>query len=74
MSNTSAAISQISLNGASRPRANLRLISDLIAELALDPRKVAIERNLEIVPRSAYATTPIMDGDAIEVVGFIGGG
>jgi thiamine biosynthesis protein ThiS len=50
------------------------MLSDLIAELALDPRAVAIERNREIVPRSAYATTPIMDGDAIEVVGFIGGG
>jgi len=44
-----------------------------MTELNLDPRKVAIERNREIVPRSAYTTTPIMDGDAIEVVGFIGG-
>jgi thiamine biosynthesis protein ThiS len=74
MSNTSSQQSQITVNGAARPRAELRLVSDLIAELSLDPRKVAIERNLEIVPRSAYATTPIMDGDAIEVVGFIGGG
>ncbi len=45
-----------------------------MTELNLDPRKVAIERNREIVPRSAYGTTPIRDGDAIEVVGFIGGG
>ena len=74
MSSTAQAISQITVNGAARPRADLVLVSDLIAELNLDPRKVAIERNLEIVPRSAYATTPIMDGDAIEVVGFIGGG
>ncbi len=74
MLNTAKAISQITVNGAARPRANLSLVSDLIAELALDPRRVAIERNLAIVPRSAYATTPIMDGDAIEVVGFIGGG
>lgn len=65
---------QITLNGGQRPLANLTMVSDLIAELKLDPRKVAIERNLEIVPRSEYATTPIMDGDAIEVVGFIGGG
>lgn len=74
MSSTTTASSQITVNGQARPAANLKLVSDLIAELALDPRKVAIERNLAIVPRSAYATTPIMDGDAIEIVGFIGGG
>lgn len=74
MSNTATASAQITVNGAARPRANLVLVSDLIAELNLDPRKVAIERNLAIVPRSAYATTPILDGDAIEIVGFIGGG
>jgi sulfur carrier protein len=56
------------------PLADLKTVSDLIAELALDPRMVAIERNMAIVPRSAYASTPIMDGDAIEIVSFIGGG
>lgn len=74
MPNTATQTLQITLNGTARPCADLSFISDLIAELALDPRKVAIERNGAIVPRSAYATTPIMDGDAIEVVGFIGGG
>ena len=74
MPNTSTTASQITINGAQRPRAQLQMVSDLIAELKLDARKVAIEKNLAIVPRSAYATTPIMDGDAIEIVGFIGGG
>lgn len=74
MSNTASTVSQITVNGQARGIANLHYVSDLIAELALDPRKVAIERNLAIVPRSAYANTPIMDGDAIEIVGFIGGG
>ena len=74
MLNTSNTTAQITLNGGPRPLANLNMVSDLIAELNLDPRKVAIELNQNIVPRSAYATTPIMDGDAIEVVGFIGGG
>jgi thiamine biosynthesis protein ThiS len=74
MSSTTSTISQFTLNGAARPAATLAFVSDLIAELKLDAKKVAIERNLEIVPRSAYATTPIMDGDAIEIVGFIGGG
>jgi thiamine biosynthesis protein ThiS len=74
MSSIAKTLSQITVNGAARPRANLFFVQDLIAELKLDPRKVAIERNLAIVPRSEYATTPLMDGDAIEVVGFIGGG
>lgn len=74
MLTTSATQPQITVNGGPRPLANLRTVSDLIAELSLDPRKVAIERNMAIVPRSAYATTQIMDGDAIEIVGFIGGG
>ena len=46
----------------------------LIDEIGLDGRKVAVERNLEIVPRSAYGRTPIADGDRIEIVHFIGGG
>ena len=46
----------------------------LMQQLALDIRKVAVEQNLAIVPRSAYSATPIMDGDRIEIVGFIGGG
>ena len=46
----------------------------LVAALGLDGRKVAVERNLEIVPRSTYARTPLNDGDRIEIVHFIGGG
>ncbi len=46
----------------------------LVTALGLDLRKVAVERNLEIVPRSLYAATPIADGDRIEIVHFIGGG
>jgi thiamine biosynthesis protein ThiS len=46
----------------------------LIDALGLDGRKLAIERNLEIVPRSVYDQTPLSDGDRIEIVHFIGGG
>jgi thiamine biosynthesis protein ThiS len=74
MTSTANPSAQITVNGQARPAANMHTVSDLIATLNLDPRKVAIERNLAIVPRSAYASTPIMDGDAIEIVGFIGGG
>ena len=74
MSSIATAQLQITVNGQARPLAGLKMVSDLVAELGLDARKVAVEKNLAIVPRSAYATTPIMDGDAIEIVGFIGGG
>ena len=49
-------------------------LSGLLAVLELDARKVAIERNLEIVPRSLFAATALTDGDRIEIVHFIGGG
>jgi thiazole synthase len=46
----------------------------MLGELGLDPRKVAVERNLEIVPRSILDEMPIEDGDAFEIVHFVGGG
>lgn len=46
----------------------------LIESFGFDPRKVAIERNLEIVPRSVYAQTQLQDGDRLEIVHFVGGG
>ncbi len=49
-------------------------IADLIAELALNSRQVAIERNQEIVPKSAYKATMLAAGDIIEIVAFVGGG
>lgn len=49
-------------------------ISELIAELGLDPRKVAVERNLEIVPKSLHGHTALAEGDRIELVQFVGGG
>ncbi len=49
-------------------------VAALVTRLGLDVRKVAVERNLEIVPRSLYAATPLSDGDRIEIVQFVGGG
>jgi thiamine biosynthesis protein ThiS len=46
----------------------------LVEELGLDVRKVAVERNLEIVPRSLHAMTALADGDRVELVQFVGGG
>lgn len=62
------------VNGEARSFSGLTDVAGLVAALGLDPRKVAVERNLEIVPRSAYGRTPIADGDRIEIVSFIGGG
>ena len=65
---------QISVNGEMRRFEGVADVAALVAELGLDARKVAVERNLEIVPRSTYAQTPLADGDRIEIVTFIGGG
>lgn len=62
------------LNGDEREIAEVSSVADLVASLGLDSRKVAVERNLEIVPRSTYADTALSDGDRIEIVTFIGGG
>ena len=64
----------IIINGDTRAIAPGVTLEGLLAELGIDRRKVAVERNLEIVPRSAYAQTTIGDGDRLEIVHFIGGG
>lgn len=62
------------LNGEERDVADVVTIADLVGALGLDARKVAVERNLEIAPRSTYSDTRLADGDRIEIVTFIGGG
>jgi sulfur carrier protein len=49
-------------------------VASLIRELGLEGKRVAVERNGEIVPRSRYAETPLADGDKLEIVGAVGGG
>ena len=64
----------IHLNGDLR-RVNVgATIAEMLAELGLDARKVAVERNLEIVPRSTFGEARVEDGDAFEIVHFVGGG
>jgi thiamine biosynthesis protein ThiS len=65
---------RLTINGEERELPSLATITDLVAALELDTGKVAVERNLEIVPRSLHAQTAIADGDRIEIVHFIGGG
>jgi sulfur carrier protein len=64
----------ITVNGEPRSFQAPADLAALVSALGLDWRKVAIERNLEIVPRSAYGKTKLSDGDRIEIVHFIGGG
>ncbi|HEY9219726.1 MAG TPA: sulfur carrier protein ThiS [Phenylobacterium sp.] len=64
----------LTINGEARAFEALPNLAALVALLGLDPRKVAVERNLEIVPRSAYPATPLAEGDRIEIVQFVGGG
>ena len=64
---------RIQVNGEPREVAAATILA-LVEELGLDARKVAVERNLSIVPKSLHATTPIAEGDRIEVVQFVGGG
>ena len=64
----------LTVNGELRRFEAAASVTDLVAALGLDGRKVAVERNLEIVPRSAYGRTALADGDRIEIVHFIGGG
>lgn len=65
---------KLTINGEDRVFEALSSVAALVATLGLDARKVAVERNLEIVPRSAYGATALSDGDRIEIVHFIGGG
>jgi len=66
---------QLTVNGTlrtfDRPVAT---VADLVRELCLEGKRIAVERNGAIVPRSRYADTPIAPGDALEIVGAVGGG
>ena len=64
----------IRVNGEHRRVRDGLTIADLALELGLEPTKVAVERNLEIVPRSTLAEVKIEDGDDFEIVTFVGGG
>jgi len=65
---------QITLNGETRRLEAAQNVRGLLESLGLDPAKIAVERNLEIVPRSAYGQVALADGDRLEIVHFIGGG
>lgn len=65
---------RIEVNGEPRGCAAGETVAGLLAALGLEPKDVAVERNLSIVPRSSYAAERLADGDRIEIVHFVGGG
>lgn len=69
-----APIIRLRVNGEERSMPEGGTVATLLAAIGLAERKVAVERNAEIVPRSLYATTRLAAGDALEIVHFIGGG
>jgi thiazole synthase len=64
----------IQLNGEPRQVRSGMTVADLASEIGLNPAKVAVERNLEIVPRSTLAAVLLAEGDQLEIVHFVGGG
>ncbi|MAD39056.1 MAG: thiamine biosynthesis protein ThiS [Tistrella sp.] len=65
---------RLMINGEAREVAGEPTVAGLLSQLGLDARKIAVERNLEIVRRAAFETTQLADGDRLEIVHFIGGG
>ncbi len=65
---------RLTINGEDKSFQEPLTVAQLLGEIGLDPAKVAVERNREIVPRSTYADTPLGEGDRLEIVHFIGGG
>ena len=64
---------EIQFNGTPR-EVNSGTVLELLRELNLEGRRVAVELNRDVVSRTAYAETPLRPGDSIEIIHFVGGG
>jgi len=64
----------LTINGQPRVFDSLATLEDLLAHLGLKQDRVAVEHNGEIVSRNAWPSTPLADGDRLEIVHFVGGG
>jgi sulfur carrier protein len=66
---------QLTINGNSRTFEETQFsVAQLVAHMGLEGKRIAIEHNGEIVPRTAFADTPLSSGDKLEIVGAVGGG
>jgi sulfur carrier protein len=64
----------VSINGATRQFPDSTSVAALIEEMGLTGKRIALERNGEIVPRSLFASQQLTDGDKLEIVIAVGGG
>lgn len=64
----------VQLNGESREVRDQATLDDLVSELSLQPARIAIELNKDVVRRGKWAETVLAEGDRIEIVHFVGGG
>jgi sulfur carrier protein len=64
----------LTVNGEERALEESLTVADLVAQLGLSQRRIAVEVNRDIVPRDVYATWTLRNGDDVEIVHFIGGG
>jgi thiamine biosynthesis protein ThiS len=71
---TTATAISVTVNGEQRRVAAGASIAAMLRELGIDPARVAVERNLAIVPRSTLEEVRVADGDQYEIVHFVGGG
>jgi len=65
---------EITVNGDTRRVPRGTTVADLVAELGLSDRRVAVERNRDVVPRAEHERAVLATGDKLEVVSFVGGG
>ena len=65
---------QVTLNGEARQLRDGFTVAELVSELGLLTRRIAVEINLDILPREAYERHPLREGDVVEIVQFVGGG
>ncbi|MGH8688383.1 MAG: sulfur carrier protein ThiS [Burkholderiales bacterium] len=65
---------QVIVNGSARRFDRAPALAELLRTLALEGRRIAVERNGEIVPRSVHGSTLLADGDRLEIVAAVGGG
>ena len=65
---------QVIVNGAAQRFDAPLHVAELLERLAVAGKKIAVEKNGEIVPKSAHARTPVSDGDRLEIVVAVGGG
>jgi thiamine biosynthesis protein ThiS len=64
----------ITVNGEQRRLKQGATVDDLLTEMKVRRKFLAVERNREVIPRTTYADTPLADGDRIEIVSLVGGG